>query len=132
MRCRQMTTQPAPLPPAFEADDIIVRGGRRNLFRRVRPLQGVGGAVAIGRPIAVAKGRRDWQSPSAGRSREFAHAAERLGVDLTAPPPAVRGPQELRATIRAFNRMQDRLRRFLEDRTQMLAAISHDLRARKC
>jgi signal transduction histidine kinase len=61
--------------------------------------------------------------------REFARAAERLGVDLTAPPLAVRGPQELRTTIQAFNRMQDRLRRFLEDRTQMLAAISHDLRA---
>ena len=61
--------------------------------------------------------------------REFARAAERLGVDLTAPPLAVRGPQELRATIQAFNRTQDRLRRFLEDRTQMLAAISHDLRA---
>ena len=61
--------------------------------------------------------------------RDFGRAAERLGVDLTAPPLAERGPQELRATIRAFNRMQDRLRRFLEDRTQMLAAISHDLRA---
>lgn len=61
--------------------------------------------------------------------REFARAAERLGVDLTAPALAVRGPQELRTTIQAFNRMQDRLRRFLEDRTQMLAAISHDLRA---
>ena len=61
--------------------------------------------------------------------RQFARAAERLGVDLTAPPLAARGPQELRTTIVAFNRMQDRLRRFLEDRTQMLAAISHDLRA---
>ena len=61
--------------------------------------------------------------------RDFGRAAERLGVDLTAPPLAERGPQELRVTIQAFNRMQDRLRRFLEDRTQMLAAISHDLRA---
>jgi signal transduction histidine kinase len=61
--------------------------------------------------------------------REFARAAERLGVDLTAPSLAVRGPQELRTTIAAFNRMQDRLKRFLEDRTQMLAAISHDMRA---
>ena len=65
----------------------------------------------------------------AGPIKEFARAAERLGVDLAAPPLAVRGPQELRTTIEAFNRMQDRLRRFLEDRTQMLAAISHDLRA---
>jgi signal transduction histidine kinase len=61
--------------------------------------------------------------------RDFGQAAERLGVDLAAPPLAERGPQELRATIQTFNRMQDRLRRFLEDRTQMLAAISHDLRA---
>jgi signal transduction histidine kinase len=61
--------------------------------------------------------------------RDFGRAAERLGVDLTAPPLTERGPQELRATIQTFNRMQDRLRRFLEDRTQMLAAISHDLRA---
>jgi signal transduction histidine kinase len=61
--------------------------------------------------------------------RDLANAAERLGVDLTAPPLAVRGPQELRSTIQAVNRMQHRLQRFLEDRTQMLAAISHDLRA---
>jgi signal transduction histidine kinase len=61
--------------------------------------------------------------------RDFAHAAERLGVDMTAPPLAERGPHELRTAIRAFNLMQERLRRFLDDRTQMLAAISHDLRA---
>jgi signal transduction histidine kinase len=61
--------------------------------------------------------------------REFAGAAEQLGLDLTASPLAVRGPQELRTTILAVNRMQHRLQRFLEDRTQMLAAISHDLRA---
>jgi signal transduction histidine kinase len=61
--------------------------------------------------------------------KEFARAAERLGVDLTAPRLAVRGPQELRSTIETVNRMQDRLRRFVEDRTQMLSAISHDLRS---
>jgi signal transduction histidine kinase len=61
--------------------------------------------------------------------REFARAAETLGVDMTAAPLAVRGPHELRTAIRAFNLMQERLRRFLADRTQMLAAISHDLRA---
>src|ERR1700743_863884 len=61
--------------------------------------------------------------------RDFGRAAEQLGVDLTAQPLTVRGPLELRTTIQTFNRMQNRLRRFLEDRTQMLAAISHDLRA---
>jgi signal transduction histidine kinase len=61
--------------------------------------------------------------------REFARAAETLGVDMTAAPLTVCGPHELRTAIRAFNLMQERLRRFLADRTQMLAAISHDLRA---
>jgi signal transduction histidine kinase len=58
----------------------------------------------------------------------FADAAERLGVDTAAPPLAERGPHELRIAIRAFNRMQDRLRRFVDDRTQMVAAMSHDLK----
>jgi signal transduction histidine kinase len=58
----------------------------------------------------------------------FADAAERLGVDPEAPPLAERGPHELRTAIRTFNRMQERLRRFVNDRTQMVAAMSHDLR----
>jgi signal transduction histidine kinase len=59
---------------------------------------------------------------------EFAHAATRLGLDPAAPPLAESGPREVREATQAFNKMQERLRRFVEDRTQMLAAISHDLR----
>jgi signal transduction histidine kinase len=58
----------------------------------------------------------------------FARAAERFGVDSTAAPIAEGGPREIRIAIRAFNRMQERLRRYVNDRTQMLAAMSHDLR----
>ncbi len=58
----------------------------------------------------------------------FAAAAERLGTDPDAPPLAETGPREIRDATRAFNRMQTRLKRYVDDRMQMLAAISHDLR----
>lgn len=60
--------------------------------------------------------------------RVLAAAADRLGRDVKAPPLPETGPEEVAQAARAFNRMQDRLRRFVEDRTEMLAAISHDLR----
>ncbi|HVI52507.1 MAG TPA: ATP-binding protein [Candidatus Sulfotelmatobacter sp.] len=55
-------------------------------------------------------------------------AAQRLGRDVYAPPVPVSGPREVRSAAAAFNEMQTRLRRFIDDRTQMVAAISHDLR----
>jgi signal transduction histidine kinase len=58
----------------------------------------------------------------------LAAAAQRLGRDVTAPPVPVSGPREVRAAAQAFNEMQTRLRRFVEDRTELIAAISHDLR----
>ncbi len=58
----------------------------------------------------------------------FAEAAERLGRDVDAPPLPGSGPAEVRRAAMAFNEMQQRLRTFVRDRTQMLAAISHDLR----
>jgi len=55
-------------------------------------------------------------------------AAERFGRDVHAPALAEAGPLEVERAARAFNRMQERLQRLIRDRTQMLAAISHDLR----
>jgi len=58
----------------------------------------------------------------------FVNATKRFGVDVDAPPLALQGPPELQEVIVAFNEMQARVKRLLNDRTQMLAAISHDLR----
>lgn len=61
--------------------------------------------------------------------RNLARAARRLGVDVGAPPLPVQGPEEVREAAAAFNEMQGRIRSLVTDRTQMLAAISHDLRS---
>ena len=58
----------------------------------------------------------------------LASAAEQLGRGDDVANLAEAGPPEVRGAIRAFNVMQERLTRFIQDRTAMLAAISHDLR----
>ena len=60
--------------------------------------------------------------------RLFADAAERLGRDPRAEPLVLKGPSEIGVAVRAFNDMQQRLRRYVEDRTAMVGAIAHDLR----
>ena len=59
---------------------------------------------------------------------QLAKAADRLGLGQASSPLAEDGPREVRHTIRAFNRMQQRTQKHLKDRTLMLAAVSHDLR----
>ncbi len=58
----------------------------------------------------------------------LAEAADRLGRGEDVEPLPESGPREVRSTTSAFNQMRERLRRFVDDRTRMLAAISHDLR----
>ena len=60
--------------------------------------------------------------------RAFSAAAHRLGTDLGAPPLIVEGPWEVKEVISAINQAQRRLSAFVDDRTQMIAAISRDLR----
>lgn len=59
---------------------------------------------------------------------QLADAADHLGLGHTVEPLAESGPREVRQTIRAFNRMQQRLHKHISDRSLMLAAVSHDLR----
>ena len=58
----------------------------------------------------------------------LADAATELGRDIRRPALAETGPLEVRRAAQAFNTMQHRLIRYLEDRNRVLAAISHDLK----
>jgi signal transduction histidine kinase len=60
--------------------------------------------------------------------RTLAAAAEALGRDVNAPPLPENGPLEVATAAAAFNTMAARIRRFVEDRTELLTAIGHDLR----
>jgi signal transduction histidine kinase len=62
------------------------------------------------------------------RLRRLAAAADAVGRGLQAAPLPESGPPELRKAARAFNLMQERLRRYLGSRTRVLTAMSHDLR----
>jgi signal transduction histidine kinase len=60
---------------------------------------------------------------------DLARAADSVGRDTRpAQPLAERGARELRDAARAFNTMQDRLHRYLDSRSRVLAAMSHDLK----
>jgi signal transduction histidine kinase len=59
---------------------------------------------------------------------DLARAADSVGRDGAAAPLAERGARELRDAARAFNTMQDRLHRYLDSRSRVLAAMSHDLK----
>jgi signal transduction histidine kinase len=82
------------------------------------------GVMAVAISVIVVLMIRRMTRPMA----DLAAAAERLGRGEAVPPVPERGPEDVRQTTRAFNRMHDRLQRFVQDRTRMLAAISHDLR----
>jgi signal transduction histidine kinase len=58
----------------------------------------------------------------------FARAAEDFSLNGAAAPLPERGPEEIRSVARALNRMRERITTLIDDRTKMLAAISHDLR----
>jgi signal transduction histidine kinase len=59
---------------------------------------------------------------------DLARAADAVGRGATGTPLKETGAREIRHATRAFNSMQERLRRYLDSRTRVLAAMSHDLR----
>jgi len=60
--------------------------------------------------------------------KRLAIIAETFGRGLDAPEIKTAGAYEIRQTANAFNQMRTRIKRFLKQRTEMLAGVSHDLR----
>jgi len=60
--------------------------------------------------------------------KRLAIIAETFGRGLDAPELQSVGASEIRQTANAFNQMRKRIKRFLKQRTDMLAGVSHDLR----
>ncbi|KXV08586.1 histidine kinase [Gluconobacter oxydans] len=60
--------------------------------------------------------------------RALVSVADRIGSSEKWVPLAERGPPEVRGLAHAINAMQDRIQSLINDRTQALAAVSHDLR----
>jgi len=60
--------------------------------------------------------------------KRLAIIAETFGRGLDAPELKSSGSLEIRQTTNAFNQMRTRIKRFLKQRTDMLAGVSHDLR----
>ena len=60
--------------------------------------------------------------------KTLAEAAQNLGEDINRPPLDEHGPLEVSRAARAFNTMQQKLAKFISDRTRIFTAMSHDLK----
>lgn len=70
-----------------------------------------------------------WASSSLTRPlRAFEEAAQQFSLNMEAQALSERGPREIRTVAHALNRMQARIKTLINDRTRVLAALSHDLR----
>ncbi|MEF1255451.1 ATP-binding protein [Vibrio sp. M260112] len=60
--------------------------------------------------------------------KRLAKAANEMSMDIDQAPIKEEGASELITATRAFNRMQQRIRRYVADREHLFSAISHDLK----
>ncbi|MCC6981960.1 MAG: HAMP domain-containing protein [Bauldia sp.] len=129
---------PGPPGPADERSDLIASiplpdGGWLNAQTGIRLPQGEAvpwptvfstGLMALAIFLILGLTTRNAMRPL----NTLATSAEALGRGAPVAPLPERGSEEVRRLTKAFNEMQNRLGRFVADRTQMLAAIGHDLR----
>lgn len=133
---------PNPPPPTrAAANDVVIFGGFEAYVRRpdgrwtevsagptIEPWRLFVFAWLILSALAVAPFAWALAQRFARPIGAFARAAERLGRDPRAPPIELDGPTEIAEAARAFNDMQARLNRYVDDRATMIAAVAHDLR----
>jgi len=81
--------------------------------------------ILLGTVIALSLVAVRWVT---GPLSALATAAEKLGEDINRPPLPETGPIETQRAAKAFNIMQQRLARFIADRTRIFTAMSHDLK----
>ncbi len=105
------------LDPPVPGDPIATR------FQRTSLATWLAMTVVLGILLSLIVARRVARPLS-----DLAIAVEQLGGQGDTTPIDANGPAEVKRAIEAFNRMQARLRRFNDDRTRMIAAMSHDLR----
>lgn len=84
--------------------------------------------AALALQMALLVGLCAWAVRAATRPlRILADAADALGTEHPGKPLAEDGPREVVRAAAAFNRMQRRIQAHLQERMQILAAVSHDL-----
>jgi signal transduction histidine kinase len=132
-RGRRRHPQPPPLSDIRLHGVIELADGRwlsfTSLIDRDTPAWSAKAILSFAVLAALLAGMMIWLLQRTTRPlKELARQAERLGRGDKLEPLTESGPSEIREMLSAFNRMQDRLDRFVSDRTRMLAAISHDLR----
>jgi signal transduction histidine kinase len=111
---------------------IVLRDGTVAAFRirltspslRWYPMLGLAVAICLIVSLISLVSARAFSS----RLAAFARASDSIGRTGEGTTLPESGPREIRLAAHAFNQMQERLQRFVRDRTQMLAAMSHDLR----
>jgi len=113
--------------------EVQIIGGQWVIFDHLRPLQLAGWPYPLLVDIAVLLTAVILLSLFAVRwvtrpLSVLSAAADELGRDIRRSPVPETGPVEVRRAARAFNEMQTRLVRYVEDRTRLLTAISHDLK----
>jgi signal transduction histidine kinase len=147
-RVLRVSMQLIPVPPGLRWRDLLIRGapGDGRLLVSLRLPSGdwlnlhltmgrvlpfwsadfliVFGVMSLAAALLVIWAVRQFSAPM----RTLATAADRLGMDVNAPPLPETGTAEAAKAARAFNVMAERIRRFVRDRTFMLTAIGHDLR----